>query len=96
MDIQNKGELQKLRADLLREKEQKDKDGVATTSERSTKLEQIQGGQVTKEVTKTTEVINTGGATMTVSKTTSKTEVRQTAGAGKGGQIPMLNTNIFR
>lgn len=72
MDIQNKNELQKLRADLLREKEQKDKEGVVTTTERSTKVEQIDGGRVTREVTKTTEV-------------------RRTAGAGKGGRISLCH-----
>lgn len=97
MDIQNKNELQKLRADLLREKEQKEKEGVVTTTERSTKIEQTDGGQVTKEVTKTTEVLKAGGAPVTVSKTTSKTEVRRTAGAGKGGRISMpLRTLLMK
>ena len=85
MDIQNKDELQKLRADLLREKEQKDKEGVTTTTEKSTEVEQIDGGQVTTEVQKTTEVHKAGGATMTVTKTTRKTEIQQTGG-GKGAK----------
>lgn len=85
VDIQDKGELQKLRADLLREKEIKDKDSISTTTEKVTEVEQVDGGQMTKAVTKTTEVHKgPGGATMTVTKTTSKTEVRQT-GPGKGG-----------
>ena len=75
MDIQDKDELQKLRADLLREREQK---GV-TTTEKSTEVEEVDGGTVTKNVTKTTEVHKAGGATVTMTKTTKTTEVR-----GKG------------
>ena len=83
IDIQNKNELQKLRADLLREKEQKGKEGVTTTTERTTEVEQVDGGQLSREVRKTTEVHKAGGATVTVTKTTSKTELRQ-SGGGKG------------
>lgn len=90
VDIQDKGELQKLRADLLREKEIKDKDSVSTTTEKVTEVEQVDGGQMTKEVSKTTEVHKgPGGATMTVTKTTSKTEVRQTR-PGKGTSIEAM------
>lgn len=97
IDIQDKSELQKLRADLLRQRKESagaksvttvesEGDGtkdVTTTTEKTT--EETDGGlaEVTTEVKKTTEVHKAGGATMTVTKTSTTTQVRQTGG-GKG------------
>ena len=76
VDIQDKNELHKLRADLLREKEQKDKGAVTRSTEKSTEVEEIDGGKVTKGVTKTTEVHKQDGVTTTVTKTTKTTEIQ--------------------
>lgn len=76
MDIQDKNELHKLRADLLREKEQKDKGAVTRSTEKSTEVEEIDGGKVTKGVTKTSEVHKQDGVTTTVTKTTKTTEIQ--------------------
>lgn len=92
VDIVNKDELQKLRADLLHEKEQKTKGGdtTSTPETHTSDVVQVDGAQVSTQNVKTTEVHKTtGGATMTVTKTTSKREVRKTA-PGKGTSIEAM------
>lgn len=84
IDIQDKNELAKLRADLLRQKEIQDKEPsetktVTTITEKTVK--ETDGGQGTRttEIKKTTEVHKTGEGTMTVTKTT-----KTTTGGSKG------------
>lgn len=90
IDIQDKNELAKLRADLLRQKEKQDKEPLGTktvTTVTEKTVEETDEGQGTRttEVKKMTEVHKTGEGTTTVTKTT-----KTTTGGSKGASIDAL------